>query len=54
MQSNKILFNIICYILQWNGFCARCWRFSEDEKLKRWRQVYEKVSKIQFAKHSHL
>lgn len=48
VQPNKILHNIVCFILMWARLCARCWGFSDE---KQGRQAYEKVIRIQSAKH---
>lgn len=48
VQPDKILRNTVCFILMWARLCARCWRFSDE---KPGRQAYEKVIRIQSAKH---
>lgn len=48
VQPNKILCNTVCFILMWARLCARCWGFSDK---KQGRQAYEKVIRIQSAKH---
>lgn len=41
---------LIQCVLSSCGLGCTCWRFSEDENLKRGRQDYEKVTRIQSAK----